>query len=276
MPVLSNAVSPGPPITSRTRWSESRSRRSTSASYCWALVLTGPRYRYPSEAVTQRVAAGAVGLGLGREHVVELDLVALEAQPRARHVEAPHPGGPLADLRDARVPVVLEVLAPGGERLGVVDPDVLVVLHLEAGVLHGRDDRPRADQLAVREHVAVDERAGVGRLVVRARDAVVEQAAPGLEVVVDPAEVRRVVLHPDVLGEADRGDRVEAGLLDVAVVHEPDLGEVVEPLLLDRLLRPRRLLARQRHSERVHAVLASGVADHPAPAAAEVEQPLPG
>ena len=61
-----------------------------------------------------------------------------------------------------------------------------------------------------------------------------------------------------------------------AVVHEPDLGEVVEPLLLDRLLRPRRLLARQRHAERLDAVLPRGVADHAAPAAAEVEQPLAG
>ena len=89
-------------------------------------------------------------------------------------------------------------------------------------------------------------------------------------------EVRRVVLHADVLGEPDRGDRVEVALLDVPVVHEPDLGEVVEPLLLDPLLRPRRLLARERHADRVHAVLAGRVPDHPAPAAAEVEQPLPG
>ncbi len=83
-----------------------------------------------------------------------------------------------------------------------------------------------------------------------------------------------VVLHADVLGQPDRGDRVEVALLDVAVVHVPDLGEVVEPLLLDPLLRPRRLLAREGDAERVHAVLAGGVADHAAPAAAEVEQPL--
>ena len=98
----------------------------------------------------------------------------------------------------------------------------------------------------------------------------------GLELVADEAEVRRVVLHADVLGQPDRGDRVEAGLLDVAVVHEPHLGEVVEPLLLDRLLRPRRLLARQRDAERLDAVLPRGVPDHAAPAAADVEQPLAG
>src|SRR5688572_16658710 len=132
MPVLSKPASPGPPSTRRTRWSETRSRRSTSASYCWALVLTEPPYRQLSELMTQRVAAGAVLRGLGCQHVVELDLVALKAQPGAGHVEAPHPGGAFADLGDAGVPVVHEVLAPGSEGLGVVDPDVLLVLHLEA------------------------------------------------------------------------------------------------------------------------------------------------
>ena len=60
----------------------------------------------------------------------------------------------------------------------------------------------------------------------------------------------------------------------VAVVHEADLGEVVEPLLLDPLLGPRGLLARQRDAERLDAVVARGVPDHAAPAAAEVEQAL--
>ena len=89
-------------------------------------------------------------------------------------------------------------------------------------------------------------------------------------------EVRRVVAHADVLGQADRADRVEAGLEHVAVVEVPHLGEVVEPLAVDRLLGPRRLLARQGHAERLDAVLPGGVADHAAPAAADVEQPLPG
>ena len=98
---------------------------------------------------------------------------------------------------------------------------------------------PGADQLAVGEDVAVQEGAGLGEPVVVAGDAVVEQPALRAEPVVDEPEVRRVLLDPDVLGEADRGDRVEAGLLDVPVVHEPDLGEVVEPLLLDPLAAPR-------------------------------------
>ena len=49
-------------------------------------------------------------------------------------------------------------------------------------------------------------------------------------------------MHADVLGQPDRRHRVEAGLGDVAVVAVPDLGEVGQALVGDRLLRPRRLL----------------------------------
>ena len=111
------------------------------------------------------------------------------------------------------------------------------------------------------------------RLLCVAGDAVVEQPALQAQAVAQEREVRRVVLHPDVLGQPDRGDRVEAGLGDLAVVAVPHLGEVVEAHLLDPLLRPRRLLARQRHAERLDAVVLGRVADHPAPAAADVEQP---
>ena len=68
----------------------------------------------------------------------------------------------------------------------------------------------------------------------------------------------------------------KSGLRHLAVVQEAHLGQVVEPLALDRLLRPQRLLLGQRDAERPHAVLAGGVAHHAAPAAADVEQPLAG
>ena len=48
---------------------------------------------------------------------------------------------------------------------------------------------------------------------------VVEQPALGAQPVAEEGEVRRVVADPDVLGEADRGDGVEAGLDHVAVVR---------------------------------------------------------
>src|SRR3990170_2167322 len=110
----------------------------------------------------QRETADPVLVGPCCQHLVQLDLVALETHPGSGHVEAPDPCGPLADLRYALIPVLLEVGPPPGQRLGVVDPEVLLVLHLEAGVLGLGDDLPGAGQLAVREHVAVDERSRLG------------------------------------------------------------------------------------------------------------------
>src|SRR3984957_14661220 len=53
------------------------------------------------------------GLALGpqpdAEHLVQLDDVALEPEPRSGHVEAPHPGGALANLGYRFVPVRVEV-----------------------------------------------------------------------------------------------------------------------------------------------------------------------
>ena len=182
---------------------------------------------------------------------MELDLVALEADPRAGHVEAPHPGGALADLGDARVPVVDEVLAPAGQRLGVVDAEVLLVLHLEAGVLDLGDDLAGADQLAVGEDVAVDERPVSLRAGCRPGDAVVEQPALRAQLVARGSRSTPGSSSRRCARSARSSEIASKPVsVDVAVVQVADLGEVVEPLLLDLLLRPRRLLARQRDAER--------------------------
>ena len=47
----------------------------------------------------------------------QLDVVAIEAEPGACHVQAPHPGRALADFRDRLVPVRVQVGAPGGQGL---------------------------------------------------------------------------------------------------------------------------------------------------------------
>ena len=150
------------------------------------------------------------------------------------------------------------------------------MVHLEPGVLGLGDDLARAGQLAVREHVAVDERTGLPRPVVRPGDAVVEQPPARHQLVAQEPEVRRVAVDPDVLGQPDRAHGVEGGLLHVAVVEVPHLGEMVEPLFLDLLLRPLGLLPREGHAECADAVLLGGVPDHPAPAAADVEESLAG
>ena len=217
------------------------------------------------------------GVRLDREHLVQLDLVGLEAHPRAGHVQAPDPRGALADLGDALVPVVGEVLAPAGQRHRVVLAQVLLVAHLETGVLDLGDDPAGAGQLAVGEDVAVDERAGVLVAVVRAGDAVVQQPAAraracraGTRSTPGSCRTPMCSVRPIELTAS------KLALGHVAVVEVPDLGQVVEALALDRLLRPRGLLARTASRRAPYAVLAGGVADHAAPAAADVEQPLPG
>ncbi len=104
-------------------------------------------------------------------------------------------------------------------------------------------------------------------------DAVVEQqparAQPGLQ----EAEVRRIVAHADVLQQADGRHRIEVALGDVPVVAVAHLGQVAEPLVDDRLLRPGRLLPRQRHARRSDPT-PSGVAHHATPPASDVQQPV--
>ena len=191
------------------------------------------------------------------------------------HVQPPHPGRALADLGDRLGPVRVQVGGPGGQRLGVVLAQVLLVPHLEAGVVHVRDQVAGSLEFPVGEDVAVDEpaRADGGLDVVRPGDAVVQQPPAGPQLPEQEREVGRQVRLADVLGQADRADRVQAGLRHVPVIQVPDLGEPGQARPLDRGLRPRGLLGGQRHAERPGAVLARRVQHHAAPAAADVEQP---
>ena len=75
----------------------------------------------------QRQPAGPVVVRPHRQHLVQLDLVALEPESRAGHVQAPDPRRALAHLGDALVPVVDEVAAPLGEGQRVVLAQVLLV-----------------------------------------------------------------------------------------------------------------------------------------------------
>src|SRR5689334_18665387 len=87
------------------------------------------------EGGAQRHARPPVAVELDAEHLVELDPVELEAEPGPGHVEPPDPRRALADLGDRLVPVVVEVAASAGERLGVVLAEVLLVAYLEPGVV---------------------------------------------------------------------------------------------------------------------------------------------
>ena len=228
----------------------------------------------PTTTAAAAAAVAAAVVQFDRQNLVQLNHIRLEAKPRPGHVQAPHLGGGKPDLGDRLVPVLDEVGAPVPQRHRVVLPQVLLVHHLQADVLGLGDDATRAGELAVGEHIAVDEtaRCGAGP-VVGPGDAVIEQQCAGAHLGLQEPEVRRVVLHADVLGQADRGHRVEPRLGDVAVVAVADLGEIGQPFVGDRLLRPRRLLGRQRDADGLDAVT-GGVAHHAAPAAAHVEQPI--
>jgi enediyne polyketide synthase len=126
---------------------------------------------------SERHARRPVGGEPDAQHLVQFDVVPVEPEARACHVQPPDPGGGLADLSDGLIPVRVQVVTPSGQGLGVVLPQVLLVPHLEAGVVHERDQVAGALELAVREHVPVDEPglADGGLDVVRPGDAVVEQ-----------------------------------------------------------------------------------------------------
>jgi hypothetical protein len=206
---------------------------------------------------------------------VQLDVVGVEAEPRARHVEPPHPRRPRPDLLDRLAPVRVQVRAPSRQGLRVVLAQVLLVPDLEAGVVHERDQVAGALELAVGEDVPVDEPVlADGRLgVVRPGDAVVEEPPARVQLAVQVREVGLEVVLADVLGQPDRAHRVEARLRHVAIVQVTHLGEPGQPFPFDRGLPPGGLLGGQRDPEGLDAVLARGVHHHAAPAAADVEQP---
>ena len=82
---------------------------------------------------------------------------------------------------------------------------VLLVTDLEPGVVHQRNQQARPCQLTVGEHVPVDEAAAADRrlMVVRPRDAVVEQTAARLQLPEQEREVPRQLGPADVLGQPD-------------------------------------------------------------------------
>ncbi len=107
-------------------------------------------------------------------------------------------------------------------------------------------------------------------------DAVVEDSAAGLQHAGDLARVLVDLRLADVLDHADAGDRIEAFLAQVAVIHHPELDPVVHSGLARQLLRQLRLRLRERDAPDRGAVLARGVDRQASPAAADVEHALAG
>ena len=133
-------------------------------------------------------------------------------------------------------------------------------------------------QLAVGEHVAVDERpaleraagAAAGRR--RAADPVVEQPAAGDAAAVERSKYVSSWARPTCSNMPIELIASNGPSCDVAVVLEPDLDLTGEPGLGDPLLGQLGLAPRHGDADRPHAVVPRRVHHHPAPAAPDVEQ----
>src|SRR5271166_4704632 len=80
----------------------------------------------------------------------------------------------------------------------------------------------------------------------------------------------------DMFEHADRADRVERPVVHISVILHADLDQRFETGVAYRAPRPVRLSIRQRHTNRVHAVMLRGVHDHGAPTAADIKEPHTG
>ena len=103
----------------------------------------------------------------------------------------------------------------------------------------------------------------------------VQQPTSGPEQVVERLEVRPHPLVADVLGHADRRDRVERSVTNGSVVLDADLHPIAEPEVGDPAACVRRLLVADRHTDHVDVVMRGGVDRHRPPPASDVQHPWP-
>src|SRR5258708_22351043 len=210
------------------------------------------------------------------EHLVDLRTRGFEVQRRRRHVQAPNARPPGSDLRDGSGPHRFEIAHPGPQRECVVLAQALDVPGLEIGALHPRAHAPDFVQLAVGEHITVDEAAPRESRPLAGRpgpgDAVVQHAAARAY---QPAQRREVLVElrrAHVFEHSDRADRVEGSVAHVAVILHPDLDPILQSGLSNCAPGPLGLALREGHADGAHAMVLRGVDDHAAPAATDIEQ----
>src|ERR1700727_298023 len=96
-----------------------------------------------------RHRAFTLTVGAYPEDLVNRESTRFERVRRCHHVEPPHSRPRFSHSLDRLLPRVLEVRYPSTERLGIVPTKRLHVPHLEPGTLHGEDDVPDVNQLAI-------------------------------------------------------------------------------------------------------------------------------
>ena len=186
-------------------------------------------------------------VGFDREYLVDLCTPVFESGRATGHVQAPDTRPCRPDLRDCVLPRAFEVVHPRAQGQRVVLTEALDMARLEPCSLNTRHDRPDLVQLAVGKHVPVDEPASreARTLTEWPADPVVEQSAARPQQRVQSIEVLGKVSEADVFEHADRTDRVEGRVADLAIVLLADVDEVREPSLRDGVSRPLRLTLRQ-------------------------------
>src|SRR6187397_2789797 len=97
-----------------------------------------------------------------------------------------------------------------------------------------------------------------------------DRNAIGLEQRPHLVEKFAIMADADMLEHSDRDDAVE-GAVNLAVVHQPELGPAAEAALGRPLHRQRMLLLRQRHADDLGAADLSQIERKPAPARADIE-----
>src|SRR5215211_2687455 len=144
-------------------------------------------------------------VGAQGEDLMYLQPSRLEAERRPRHEQAPDARAGAPHFGDSLVPASLEVPDPGAQRESVVLAQILDVAHFEAGLVDHRNNVADLMQLAIGEDVAVDEASpSEGPPLPRGPgDAVVEEAAAGLQQAIELLEVHPELREADVLEHAD-------------------------------------------------------------------------
>ena len=158
-------------------------------------------------------------------------------------------------------------------------PQTFDIVDLEAGPLHPELDVADAVELAVREHVAIDElgRDGPVPALLVMGDAVVEEQPARTQHTLDCRIVGRQIREADMLEHADAGHLVvDRHAVEIAVVAQLDGDEILQALVADALACIFELPLAERDAVRANAVMARRPADQRAPAAADVEQAVSG
>ena len=148
---------------------------------------------------------------------------------RGGEIELPHPAEALViDAGDLGA-VREEALAPGLQRLGVVEPQDLDVGRLQPDLVDHRQHLRHRRDVAAGEDVLLDPGVGVARAV-EAADRVEHHDAVRREQVAAGVEKGAVVADADMLEHADRDDAVERPV-DLAIVAEKKAHAVGEAAL---------------------------------------------